>query len=114
MSRGAVEGTIRHLPFAVEELVPQGFESATPVVWAKFCGHVRGEKDESWKDGLIEDTTKEFVLDVSDSVSDDEDDRDDDHDMDNDDYISEDEHDTCLQKRKNRLHIRLQNSLPFP
>ncbi len=94
-----------------EELVPQGFESATPVMWAKFCGHVRGEKDEYWKDGLIEDTTEEFILDVSDSVSDDEVD---DHDMDNDVYISEDEHDICLQKRKNRLHIRLQSSLPFP
>ena len=60
---------------SIQQLVPEGFIHTTPDMWKNFCKHVK-EIEEQYieKDGIVEDTLEEMVIELGEEDTDDEDD----------------------------------------
>ena len=60
---------------SIQRLVPEGFIHTTPDMWKNFCKHVK-EIEEQYieKDGIVEDTLEEMVIELGEEDTDDEDD----------------------------------------
>ena len=62
----------------IQCLVPEGFKHTTADMWKNFCRHVHAiEKNYIKKDGIVEDTLEEMVINIGEDESDDEEDEED-------------------------------------
>ena len=85
----------------IERLTPDGFRYTTTDMWRKFCRHVVGiENDYFEKNGLIDNTIEEFIIELG------EDDRD------NDD--NNDTHDDMIDKGDRQLRDEALQKLTEP
>ena len=102
----------------IEALIPQGFQQCSPDKWKHFCEHVKQIEEDFWqKDGLLEEATDEFIIQLSDADSDsssDEGDDSEDIESDDDDDEPEDEYDRAIQREEKRLFEILAKEPQFP